>query len=56
LAEGSLQGLGETRVGGGESGGVGDDSGHGVSFCLEWMERPPEDGVSGCLWGCLERL
>ena len=32
LAEGGLQGLGETRVGGGELGGVGDDGGHGVSF------------------------
>ena len=32
LAEGGLQGLGETRVGGGKSGGIGENGEHGVSF------------------------
>ena len=37
LAESGLQGLGETRLGGGELGGVGDNDEHGVSFaCGGW--------------------
>lgn len=32
LAEGGLQGLGETRVGGGKLSGVGKDGGQGVFF------------------------
>ena len=55
FAEGGLQGLGKTRVGGGELGGVGEDGGHVVSFVLGWMERQPEKWVWAGL-GVSERV
>ena len=52
LAEGSLQGLGETRLGGGELGGVGKDGGHGCPLFGGGWKGSLKVGA-GCFVGCV---